>query len=76
MDKFDELGCKLAARLLLQDTSKGIITPNRDEWIGVNLLERDDELTRKDNKDNQNDKPIISSSRPVLYMEQYCHGRS
>lgn len=51
MDKFDELGCKLAAKILLQNTTKGIITPDRDEWIGVNLLERDDELKRL-SKDN------------------------
>lgn len=68
MDKFNELGCKLAAKLLLQNTSKGIITPNYDEWIGVGLLERDDELTRLSPKDNNNDTPTISSSKSVLCM--------
>jgi hypothetical protein len=67
MDKCNELGCKLAAKLLLQNKSKGIITPNYDEWIGVGLLERDDELKRLP-KDNNNDTPIISSSASVLCM--------
>lgn len=66
MDKSDELGCKLAAKLLLQDTTKGIITPNRDEWIGVGLLERDDELTR--NKDNNKCTPQQSVTQPSSTM--------
>lgn len=41
-----ELGNKLAARLLLSSDS-GIIVPSQDEWIGVNLLERDDELPER-----------------------------
>lgn len=38
---------KMEAALLLLDIRKDRITvPTRDEWIGLNLLERDDELKR------------------------------
>lgn len=39
-----DLGSKLAAQILLADTLSGIVIPSDEEWIGVNLLERDDEL--------------------------------
>jgi hypothetical protein len=44
---YTDLGSKLAATLLLQDRSNKILIPSREEWIGVGLLERDDELCRK-----------------------------
>jgi hypothetical protein len=40
----DDLGCKLAAWLLLADRLAGVVVPSREEWIGLNLLERDGEL--------------------------------
>jgi hypothetical protein len=39
-----ELGDKLAARIMLLDKSSKLYLPNESEWIGINLLERDDEL--------------------------------
>lgn len=45
--EIQELGCKLAAQILLADTLGGIVIPSEEEWIGLNLLERDDELRRK-----------------------------
>lgn len=42
--KADELGNKLTARLMLSDKSPKIYLPSKEEWIGLNLLERDDEL--------------------------------
>ena len=44
--EFNDLGSKLAAQIFLADRIKGIVIPTREEWIGVNLLERDDELKR------------------------------
>lgn len=40
----DELGSKLAARLLLAGCARQIIVPSSDEMRGVYLLELDDEL--------------------------------
>jgi hypothetical protein len=40
----DELGTKLAARLLLSGRARQIVVPSQDEMRGVYLLERDDEL--------------------------------
>lgn len=40
----DVIGCKVAAKLLLADRLAGLVIPSQEEWIGVNLLERDDEL--------------------------------
>jgi hypothetical protein len=40
-----EIGCKAAARILLSRVgTTRIVVPDRDEWLGVGLLERDDEL--------------------------------
>lgn len=39
-----ELGDKLAARIMLLDKSTKLYLPSEEEWIGLNLLERDDEL--------------------------------
>jgi hypothetical protein len=47
--KAEELGDKLAAKLLLMDHSKRIIVPTESEWFGIGLLERDDELKRYSN---------------------------
>jgi hypothetical protein len=38
-----ELGSKLAARLLLSDKSRRIIVPTQEQMVGVNLLILDDE---------------------------------
>ena len=43
----NDLGAKLAARILLTDTEGGIVIPSREEMIGVALLERDDELPKR-----------------------------
>lgn len=43
----DELGCKLAARLLLAGRARQIVIPSTDEMCGVYLLERDDELPNR-----------------------------
>lgn len=43
----NDLGSKLAAQILLSDTSKRIIVPSKEEWIGINCLERDDELPNR-----------------------------
>jgi hypothetical protein len=47
LSKADELGLKLCGKLLLADPLKRTIVPSGDEWIGVNLLERDDELPKR-----------------------------
>lgn len=46
--EINDLGAKLAAQILLADSLSGIVIPSDAEWIGVNLLERDDELRRKE----------------------------
>ncbi len=45
--EIQELGCKLSAQILLADSLGGIVIPSEEEWIGLGLLERDDELRRK-----------------------------
>lgn len=42
----DELGSKCAAAVLLADRSR-IVAVTREQWIGFNLLERDDELPKR-----------------------------
>lgn len=42
----DEDAAKFYAGIMLCDISKRIIVPTAEEWIGLNLLERDDELRR------------------------------
>lgn len=42
--RIEQIGMKAAAAILLADTLAGISIPSREEWIGVNLLARDDEL--------------------------------
>lgn len=46
---FGDLGSKLAAQILLSDRSRRILVPSREEWVGLGLLERDDELKRVTN---------------------------
>ena len=41
-----EAGAKMAAKLMLAGR-RGIVVPEAIEWVGVNLLERDDELPRR-----------------------------
>ena len=43
----NDLGSKLAAQLLLCSIDRRIIVPSEEEWIGLNLLERDDELPQR-----------------------------
>ena len=45
--KPSEIDKKFEARILLCDNQPRIIQPSDDEWVGVNLLERDDQLERK-----------------------------
>lgn len=42
--QFREEGQKTVAKILLSDRRHVLIIPSRDEWIGINLLERDDQL--------------------------------
>lgn len=45
----DEESMKFLAKIILSEQSRGIkqiMIPSRVEWIGINLLERDDELKR------------------------------
>ena len=44
--RFWEDGCKLQAKLLLSQYGKSqrLAIPTDEEWIGIGLLERDDEL--------------------------------
>lgn len=42
--KAEELGRKLAAKILLAGHDRRLVLPSYDEWVGVHLLERDDEL--------------------------------
>lgn len=49
----NELGCKLAAKIMLADRQPRFSIPDAYEWVGVNLLERDDELTRKVNNERK-----------------------
>lgn len=43
----DENYCKFAASMVLLDMSKRIVIPTAEEWYGIGMLERDDELTRE-----------------------------
>jgi hypothetical protein len=44
----EEIGCKAAARILLSRIgTTRIVVPDRNEWLGVALLERDDELPKR-----------------------------
>ena len=45
--EIDDLGAKCAAHILLANQNGGIIVPSQEEWIGLNLLERDDELPNR-----------------------------
>lgn len=44
--RFWEDGCKMAAKLLLSQygRDKRLAIPTEEEWVGLNLLERDDEI--------------------------------
>lgn len=44
--QIDEDSAKFYAGIMLCDISKKIVVPTCEEWIGLNLLERDDELRR------------------------------
>lgn len=49
--EFDEVGYKQLAKLFLIRSKyqpRGILVPTRAEWIGLNLLERDDEINDND----------------------------
>lgn len=43
-DLADELGLKAEAEILLLDPRRGIVIPTADEWVGLNLLDRDGEV--------------------------------
>lgn len=43
-DEVQVLSRKLQARIVLADGRRKMIVPTREEWIGINLLERDGEL--------------------------------
>ena len=45
--KVNEDGCKFQAQMMMLGLGKEIVIPTREEWIGFNLLERDDGLERK-----------------------------
>lgn len=45
-----EAGRKFDAAVILSDTRQRIIVPPKGEWIGLNLLERDDGLPSKESK--------------------------
>lgn len=43
--KLEELGFKLAAHLFMIGTKhRTVLAISKDEWIGINLLDRDNEL--------------------------------
>jgi hypothetical protein len=42
----DEDWCKFAAGIMLSDMTSKIVVPEAEEWFGLNMLERDDELSR------------------------------
>jgi hypothetical protein len=44
--EISDLGNQLAASILLQDTFNRIVIPTYEEWIGIGLLEMNDELKR------------------------------
>lgn len=45
--ELDDIGAKAAAMILLADQLSGLVIPDREEWIGFNLLERDDEMPKE-----------------------------
>lgn len=53
----NENKCKLLARLILLNVTTKLTLPTQEEWIGLNLLERDDELPRikSKNRTSRND---------------------
>lgn len=59
---FKEAAAKARARILLLD-GPGLVVPDLEEWIGINLLERDDQLPRV-NHDNKNKKETDRSGEP------------
>lgn len=76
--EINDLGAKLAAQILLADSLSGIVIPSTEEWIGLNLLERDDELRRKEHAppkqqtqidDKENKSRIKSDSLPSSQKE-------
>jgi len=42
-----EAGCKFQAEMLLIEDPDILKIPTYEEWLGLNLLERDDELKRR-----------------------------
>lgn len=42
--EINDLGSKLAAQILLATGGTRLVIPSYEEWVGFNLLERDDEL--------------------------------
>lgn len=44
--KFWEEGCKMEAKLMLSEMGRSSLLriPTEEEWVGLGLLERDDEL--------------------------------
>ena len=67
-----DLGSKLAAQLLLTDDSRRIIIPSREEWIGLNLLERDDELERREDP-KQTTNHFLRGPQLVASQPTHCH---
>lgn len=47
IERANELGQKLAARVFLSECrrSQRFLAPSREEWVGINLLVRDDEIS-------------------------------
>lgn len=39
-----EARCKFLAKILLIDSRKSIRPPTKEEWVGLNMLQRDGEL--------------------------------
>jgi len=60
LTKIEEERLKFEALVMLSQfsrDSKKVIIPTRDEWVGLNLLEQDDELKRfKHEEPNQKEK--------------------
>lgn len=57
-----EDSAKCLAKLMLLGDSKKIVVPTVYEWIGLGLLERDDELTRGQRKVGDNHVQRITPS--------------
>ena len=45
--RFVEAACKAQALLMLLDKTRRLSEPSQEEWLGVNLLERDEQLPRR-----------------------------